>query len=379
MSDLTREDLDLLRDTAARFFEEQLPVGSLRELRDERDETGFDRGRWREMAEMGWAGILIGEDDGGIDFGYTALGTIMEQSGRTLAASPFVSTVLLGAPLIASAGSTAQRERILSSVATGEQLLALAHEEGRRHAPHQVSTRAARHGNRFVINGSKTFVLDGHVADQFIVVARTDGEDNAPAGLSLFLVAADTPGIRCSRTTMVDGRNAANIEFEQVEIAADALVGAPERGFKVLEPVLDRARAGLAAEMLGTGLEAFDRTIEYLKVREQFGVKIGSFQALKHRAAEMYCEIELTRSATYAALAAIDADLAEVAELASVAKAKACEMIELVSNEAVQMHGGIGMTDEADIGLYLKRARVSQQILGDALYHRARYATLIGI
>jgi len=379
MSDLTREDLDLLRDTAVRFFDEQLPIGTLRKLRDEQDETGFDRGLWREMAEMGWAGILIEEEYGGIAFGYTALGSILEQSGRTLAASPFISTVLLGAPIIANAGSDAQREDTLGAVAAGDQILALAHTETARHAPHRISTRAVPSADGYIIDGSKTFVLDGHLADRLIVVARTAGDDNNRDGLSLFLVDPAAPGVQRKRTIMVDGRNAANIEFAQVEVSTEAVIGRLGGGLEILEPVLDGACAGLAAEMLGTGLEAFDRTIEYLKIREQFGAPIGSFQALKHRAAEMYCEIELTRSATYAALAALDANGAEAAELASVAKAKACEMLELVSNEAVQMHGGIGMTDEADIGLFLKRARVAQQILGDVIFHRDRYATLIGI
>lgn len=379
MTALSEDDLGLLRDTAARFFEEQLPLNALRKLRDDRDETGFDRGQWRAMAALGWAGILIPQSYGGNALGFRALGNILEQSGRTLAATPFISTVLLGAPIIAHAGSEAQRKDVLVAVASGEQILALALDEAPRHAPHRISTRAVRHGDHYVIDGHKMFVLDGHVADRFVVVARSTGDHNDRDGLSLFLVDADTRGIRCTRTMMVDGRNAANIEFEQVQIAADALIGLPGAGFDTIEPVLDGACAGLAAEMLGTGLEAFDRTIEYLKTREQFGVPIGSFQALKHRAAEMYCEIELTRSSVAAALEALENNDTAAPALVSLAQVKACEMLELVSNEALQMHGGIGMTDEVDIGLFLKRARVAQQILGDAIYHRERYATLIGI
>ena len=379
MSKLTEADLELLRDTAVRFFDDQLPVRALRSLRDEGDDTGFDRAIWREMAEMGWTGILIDEKHGGIDPGYTAIGCILEQSGRTLAASPLISTAVIGAPIIAHAPRDSQREDVLARVVAGDCILALAHEEGSRHAPHCIATRADKHENGYVINGRKTFVLDGHVADHLIVVARTDGGDNDRDGLTLFLVDATVAGIHRARTNMVDARNSATIEFDAVAVTADAVIGTPGSGLEILESILDGARAGLAAEMLGTGQEAFDRTIEYLKVREQFGAPIGSFQALKHRAAEMYCEIELTRSATYGALAAIDAKDGEAAALASAAKAKACDMLELVSNEAIQMHGGIGMTDEADIGLFLKRARVTQQILGDAIFHRDRYATLIGI
>ena len=376
MSELTTEDLELLRDTAARFFDEQMPITALRTLRDEGDETGFDRSQWREMAEMGWAGILLDESYGGTALGYAALGVILEESGRTLAASPLVSTVLLGAQAIARAGSIAQREDLLPGVTSGTTILALAHEESTRHAPHQIATRAVKSGDNYVLKGRKIFVLDGHVADHLIVVARNNGENDDREGISLFLVAANAPGIKRNRTILVDGRNAANIEFSDVTASALGTIG---NGFDILEPILDGARASLAAEMLGTAHEAFDRTIEYLKVREQFGAQIGSFQALKHRAAEMYCEIELARSSAYAALAEIDANGPESAQLASIAKTKACDMLELVSSEAVQMHGGIGMTDAADAGLFLKRARVAQQIFGDALYHRDRYANLIGI
>ena len=376
MSELTAEDLELLRDTAARFFDEQMPITALRTLRDEGDETGFDRSQWREMAEMGWAGILLDESYGGTALGYAALGVILEESGRTLAASPLVSTVLLGAQAIARAGSIAQREDLLPGVTSGTTILALAHEESTRHAPHQIATRAVKSGDNYVLKGRKIFVLDGHVADHLIVVARNNGENDDREGISLFLVAANAPGIKRNRTILVDGRNAANIEFSDVTASALGTIG---NGFDILEPILDGARASLAAEMLGTANEAFDQTIEYLKVREQFGAQIGSFQALKHRAAEMYCKIELARASAYAALAEIDAAGPESAQLASIAKTKACDMLELVSSEAVQMHGGIGMTDAADAGLFLKRARVAQQIFGDALYHRDRYANLIGI
>ena len=379
MSKLTESDLELLRDTAARFFDDQLPVDALRRLRDEADDIGFNRVIWREMAEMGWAGILIDERHGGIDPGHIAMGSILEQAGRTLAASPLISTAVISAPIIAHSADSTEHEGVLARMAAGDCILALAHEEGSRHAPHCIATRAEKHGKTYLINGRKTFVLDGHAADHLIVVTRTDGGDNDRDGLTLFLVDATASGIRRMRTNMVDARNSAKIEFEKVAVTENAVIGTPGSGLEILEPVLDGARAGLAAEMLGTGQEVFDRTLEYLKVREQFGAPIGSFQALKHRAAEMYCEIELTRSATYGALAAIDAKDGETAALASAAKAKACDMLELVSNEAIQMHGGIGMTDEADIGLFLKRARVTQQILGDAIFHRDRYATLIGI
>jgi alkylation response protein AidB-like acyl-CoA dehydrogenase len=355
-----------------------MPISSLRKLRDEKDATGFDRDLWREMVEMGWAGVLVPEAYGGVDFGYKGLGQILEESGRTLAATPLVSTVLVCAPLVLAVGSDAQKKEILGAVASGERILALALDETPRHAPARIATSAQKKGDGYTLNGTKTFVLDGHVADQLIVTARTSGEDDDPRGLSLFLVDANAKGLARTRTIMVDSRNAANVALDNVQVGADALLGPEGDGFAVLEPVLDGARIGLAAEMLGSGLEAFERTLEYLKIREQFGVPIGSFQALKHRAALMFCEIELTKSAVLEALTALDEKRNDVPQLASVAKAKASEMVELVSNEAVQLHGGIGMTDEEEIGFFLKRARVAQQTFGDAGFHRDRYAALMG-
>lgn len=379
MDRLTQEDQELLRDTARRFFDERSPIGALRHLRDDQNDVGFDRDVWREMSAMGWAGILIDETDGGVALGYRALGIILEQSGRSLAASPLVSTVLSAAPIISTGGKPEQRADTLAAVAGGDLLIALAHEESPRHAPYRISTRAIKNNDGYVVTGNKTFVLDGHVADRLLLVARTNGDDDERDGISLFLIDSALPGIQIKRTTMVDSRNAANIQFDDVQIPAGSLIGAPGDGAEILDPVLDGARAGIAAEMLGSGQEAFDITVEYLKVREQFGAPIGSFQALKHRAAEMFCEIELARSAVYAALEAIDKKACDAAELVCVAKAKACDMLELVSNEAVQMHGGIGMTDEANVGLFLKRARVAQQLFGDVVFHRQRFADLLGL
>ncbi len=376
MNHLSIEDLELLTDTANRFYTEKSPISAMRQLRDEEDSTGFDRSLWREMAEMGWAGILLDETHNGTNLGYRALGVILEQSGRTLAASPFLSTVLLGGQVLARADISSQHDEILSSVASGKIILSLAHEESSRHTPSTIDTSAKVENDDFILNGKKVFVLDGHIADYLIVVARIESADETETSMSLFLVNSNTNGVMRKRTVLVDGRSAANIEFHNAEAT---LIGTAGKGYEVLEPVLDGGRAAIAAEMLGTGAEAFERTIEYLKVREQFGEKLGAFQALKHRAAQMYCEIELARSAVYGALEAVDNGDPETPQLCSIAKAKACEMLELVSNEALQMHGGIGMTDASDIGLFLKRARVAQQILGDALYHRERFAKLVGL
>ena len=229
-----------------------------------------------------------------------------------------------------------------------------------------------------MLNGQKVFVLDGHVADTLIVAARTAGGHNDRSGITLFLVPANTPGVTRKRNIMVDSRNAASIRFENVAVGADAVLGPVDGGADVLEAVLDRARVGLAAEMLGSASEAFDRTLQYLKDRRQFGVAIGSFQALKHRAAQMFCEIETTRSSVLAAAAAIDDRANDAAALASLAKAKASDTLRLCGDEGVQMHGGIGMTDEHEIGFFMKRARVAEAIFGNAAFHRDRYASLMG-
>jgi alkylation response protein AidB-like acyl-CoA dehydrogenase len=378
MTLLLNEEQRMLKSAARDFFRARLPVAALRRLRDDDDPDGFERAAWREMADLGWAGVLVPEAWGGSDFGYTGLGQVLEEAGRTLAATPLLSTALIVAPLLAACGSATQKEALLPALAAGERLGALALDEGPRHAPTSVAMRASRDGEHWVLDGAKHYVLDGHVADDLVVVARSAGAAGDEHGLSLFLVPASTAGLTRTRTRMVDSRNAARVVFDRVRLGADALLGAPDTAFPALDRALDGARAGLAAEMLGGTLEAFERTLDYLKLRRQFGVPIGSFQALKHRAAQMFCEIELTRSAVLAALTALDAGEDTAPLLASLAKARACETFELVSNEAVQMHGGIGMTDAADIGFFLKRARVAQQAFGDASFHRERYAQLRG-
>ena len=363
MTLILNEETRMVRDTALQFFRERSPITALRKLRDDNDPNGFDRALWRQMAELGWTGFLVSEDYGGSAFGVTGLGQVMEAAGRTLAATPLLSTALLGASLLDLGGSPAQKDEHLPPLIAGERIFALALEEISRHAPHHIKTTADKSSR---LTGVKKFVLDGHIADVLIVVAR-DGD-----GIGLFLVDANAPGVTRTRTIMVDSRNAATITFNNAQ--AERLAGGPD----VLETVLDRARACLAAEMLGSSAEAFERTVQYLKDRKQFGVQIGTFQALKHRAAQMFCEIEVTRSAVVAALSALDEHANDAAALASLAKAKANDTIYLCGNEGIQMHGGIGMTDEHEIGFFLKRARVAQATFGDAAFHRDRYAGLMG-
>ena len=376
---LLNEEQQLLRESARGFCREQAPLSLHRNLRDSRDADGFDRDLWRRMVELGWTGMAIPEAYDGYGFGHTGLGLVLEETGRTLVDSPLIATVLLGANSILESGSEAQKAELLPRIVAGELLLAFALDERFAHDPGRIETVAVPRNGGFALNGGKTFVLDGHVADRIIVAARIDGGSGGPANIGLFLVDATAPGLEVMRTIMVDGRNCANIALNDVAVKVDDLLGGTAVARETLDRVLDIARIGLAAEMLGSIEEVFERTLDYLRQREQFGVPIGAFQALQHRAAEMYNEIELSRSLVRAALAALDdpaSDKGRIARLASAAKAKLSEVFFLVSNEGIQMHGGIGMTDEFDIGFFLKRARVAQQFLGDAGFHRDRYAAL---
>ncbi|MEJ0048957.1 MAG: acyl-CoA dehydrogenase [Rhodospirillales bacterium] len=281
------------------------------------------------------------------------------------------SALLLG-------GSAEQKQAWLPRIAAGEIVAALAVDEAAHHAPETVAMTAGKHGSAYILSGRKRFIPDASAADLLVVAARTGGTPGQSQGITLFLVPRDAPGLSTLPLHAIDNRGAANLTFEKVAVGAEAVLGEPGQGWAVLEPVLDRARAGLAAEMLGTASQAFDITLDYLKTRNQFGQVIGTFQALQHRAAKMFTELELTRSAVEAALEAIDAATNDVAPLASLAKTKANDTLHLVSNEMVQMHGGIGMTDAHDAGLYLKRARVAEALYGNSSYHRDRYARLNG-
>jgi alkylation response protein AidB-like acyl-CoA dehydrogenase len=377
---ILNEEQTMLKDTAKEFCASNAPISQLRKLRDSEAKDGFDRDTWAKMVELGWAGIPFPEEYGGLAFGYKGLGVVTEETGRTLAASPLFATVWVGATAVNAGGSDAQKSDLLPKVASGELLLALAVEEGTRHAPYTIGTKATEAGGSFTIKGRKTFVLDGHVADKLIVVARTSGKKKDRDGLTLFLVDRAADGVKVTRTKMVDSRNAANMQFRDVAVPRSAVIGQVGKGADVLDRTLDIARIGIAAEMLGSTQECFERTVQYLKDRKQFGVPIGSFQALKHRAADMFCEVELSKSVVLEALTALDdgRSAEEVAKLASLAKAKVGETFTRVSREGIQMHGGIGMTDEFDIGFFIKRSAVAEQIFGDVNFHRDRYATLEG-
>ena len=372
------EEQTMLRDAAKSWVQEKSPVTAFRKMRDSGVELGYDANAWNEMAEMGWAGVIIPEEFGGSDFGYLSMGLILEETGRTLTASPLLASGLAAASALVLGGSDAQKSEYLPKIAGGDIVGTLAVDEGAHHAPEKVALKAEKSGAGYKLTGSKSFVLEGLAANLLIVSARTSGKPGDTDGITLFLVPADAAGVTRKRLRLADSRGAANIEFAGVEVGADAVLGEVDKGWPLLEKTLDRARAGLAAEMLGSAVQAFETTLDYLKVRVQFGQVIGSFQALQHRAAKMFTDLELARSAVEAALQAIDADTPDVPELVSLAKAKMGDVFHLVSNEMVQMHGGIGMTDAHDAGFYLKRARAAEAAYGSQSYHRDRYARIQG-
>lgn len=362
----------MLRDMAREWVQNEAPVSAFRKVRDARSEIGFDPAAFAAMAEMGWMGIIIPETYGGSDFGYRSLGLVLEETGRTLVASPLPASGLAAAAALVLGGSEDQKQRWLPRIASGELVATVALDEGPRHDPAKIETRAEPSGEGgWRISGTKAFVAEGDSAGLFILAARTE------AGVGLFLVPGDVPGLSRSPRRMADSRSHAEVRLEGVELGGDALLGG-EDGAALIDQVLDRARVGTAAEMLGMAEQAFQTTLDYLKTRVQFGQTLASFQALQHRMAKLYTEIELMRSVVEAALEAIDRGQSDVPLLASLAKATANEALHLMSREMIQLHGGIGMTDEHEAGFYLKRARVLENMWGNASFHRERFARLSG-
>ena len=378
MALVLNEEQQMLKESAQGFLAEFAPLAELRAQRDAGSETGYADSLWGQMVDMGWAAILVPEAYGGLEFGHVGMGQIVEQTGRTLTASPLFATAVLGVTAIKRAGTEEQKTELLGAIAGGEITTALAVDENAHHAPAQISMTAVKQGQGYSLNGAKRFVVDGGTADKLIVAARTSGEAGDIKGISLFVVDATAAGIEVERVAATDGRNYANISFNQVEVAEAALLGEEGQGFKALSATLDAGNIYLSAEMLGMAQESFERTLQYLKERKQFGVLIGSFQSLQHRTADWWSQVELCKSVVLKALQAMDDGDTMAPVLASVAKAKLCQVTELSTNEAIQMHGGIGMTDEYEIGFFIKRARPAQMMFGDNSYHTDRFALLSG-
>ena len=373
------EEQTILKDQAHAWTRDKVPVEAFRKMRDGAPPAGYDPATWNDMVAMGWSGILIPEALGGSGLDYATFGIVLEETGRTLVASPLFASALAGASALLLGGNEAQKQRWLPAIASGEAIVTMAVDEGPHHAPEQIGLEARPSDGGLLLNGRKVFVFEGASASGYVVAARTSGSAGETAGITLFVVPADTSGVEAKAVQTADSRGYANVTFNDVAIDADAVLGDVDGGFDLLDPILDRARAGLAAEMLGTASEAFDRTLEYLKTREQFGQLIGSFQSLGHRAATLFMEMEFARSCVEAALRAIDEDSDDVPQLCSLAKCTAGEFLHNMSNDMIQMHGGIGMTDEFDAGFYLKRARAVEAAFGGQSFHRRRYISFYGI
>ena len=376
MALVLNQEQSMLRDSARGLIGDKAPVSHLRQLRDARDASGFSRELWKAFAEMGFAGLLVPEEFGGSGLGCVEAGIVMEEIGRTLMPSPFLATGVLAASALARGGSDAQKSQYLPGIADGSLLAALAIDEGAKHRPLQTSLQAVRSGNGFKLSGDKAFVVDGHTADLLIVAARTAGSAGERDGLTLFLVDPKTKGVAIERTAMVDSHNAARIVFDHAEVNADGVLGEVDQGFGLLEGVLNIGRGAVASEMVGLSEEVFGRTVSYLKERKQFGKLIGEFQALQHRAAELYIDIEITRAAVLKALQTLDGNFENAGAAVAVAKARAGSTATLAVQEGVQMHGGMGMTDQFDIGFFMKRARVCQELFGDSNYHADQLARM---
>jgi len=371
---LQTDDQKMLQETAANFLREEGSIAKqLRHWRDTECTDGYGTDLWKQFAELGLTGICIPEDKGGLGLGSVEAALVLEEIGRNLTPSPFLTTAVAGARAIEG---TAHAERLYPGILAGEAVLALAVDEGRGHAPEKTTMSAERKGNGFVLNGAKQFVVQGNSADAILTVARTAGSLGDRDGLTLFAVPKGAAEVES--VTLADSSKAARLKFDNVELDADAVVGDVDNGWAALARALNAGRAGAAAELVGVASGASMMTIDYLKQRKQFGKLIGEFQALQHRAAHLYGEIEIARAAALKAAELIDAgdDRAELA--VAVAKAKAADVASLSVREGVQMHGGIGMTDEHDIGLYLKREAVLGELFGDVYYHRNRVAELSG-
>ncbi|WP_296679222.1 acyl-CoA dehydrogenase family protein [Novosphingobium sp.] len=372
------EDQTMLADTARQFMADEGAIAKqLRHWRDTGCKDGFGHTLWKQLAELGFTGIMVSEDDGGLGMGHVEAGIVMEEIGRNLTPSPFLTSAIAAATAL-GASSHELKGRYLPGLLSGDSVFAVAIDEGRKHRPERIATQAVRSGNGFRLDGAKTFVIHGASADMLVVAARTAGSDDDADGITLFAVPRDTVGLSQDAVRLVDSSIASHIKLEGVQLDADAVIGEVDGGREVLNRVLNAARVGAAAESVGVAAGAFDMTATYLRQRKQFGKLIGEFQSLQHRAAHLYSEIEIARAATFKAQQLLDGGSEKADLMVSVAKAKAGKAAGLAVREGVQMHGGIGMTDEYDIGLYMKRDRALAEFMGDQYYHAQRVAQLSG-
>ena len=369
MTLVINEEQNMLKSSAKELLDLKSPISLMRKLRDD-NYNQFDSNLWKEMVEMGWTALTIPEEYNGLNFGYVGLGQVIEEIGRKLTVSPMISTVLVSTSMISMSKNDVLKSKLFDEIMSGNKLCTLAHEESSHHSPNIDLSIISKNNEKFILNGKKRFVIDGSISDYLIVSANSESNGS----LELIVIDSKSKGIAFNNKVHMDSKIYSDITFNNVEFSKDNFLSTENDGQKILNKTLDIACVGLAAEMLGIIQQAFDMTMQYLKEREQFGVKIGSFQALQHRSAIMFGEIELCKSIVLKALQSVDSDSENLAELASLAKSKLGLTAKLVTNEAVQMHGGIGVTDDADIGFFLKKTRVAQRIFGDSNYHLDRVA-----
>jgi alkylation response protein AidB-like acyl-CoA dehydrogenase len=369
-------DQKLLVDTVASFARKESPVTRFRSLRQ--DPVGYTREMWKQMGELGWLGILFPESAGGYGGSFVDFALVLEQLGATLVPEPLVPSVVLGGVSILRAGTEEQKSRWLEPLIAGDTTLALAYaERDSRFDVSRVSVRAEKDGGAYRLQGEKVFVLNGHAADAFVVSARVAGSATDRDGIALFVLDRDTPGLKVTPVNTMDAHRAANLTFDNVTIPSDRLLGTDGGAASVLDEVMDLGAAAACAEGVGVMRVALQMTVDYLRTREQFGVKIGTFQALQHRAVDMFVETELCKSmAIFAAIKADDPDEVERKTAISAAKVQLAVGGRFVSQQAIQLHGGIGVTDEHDIGLYFKRMHCLNTLFGDEEFHLTRFASL---
>jgi alkylation response protein AidB-like acyl-CoA dehydrogenase len=376
MAMMLTDDQAMLRDTAREFLADEGTIKKqLRHFRDKGCKDGFGHDLWRRFGELGLNGICIPESAGGMGMGAVEAGVVLEEIGRNLTPSPFLTTAVAAARAIEG---TAHGERWFPGILSGETVAALALDEGKRHAPEATAMIAKRQGNGFTLSGAKQFVVHGASADFMLVAVRTAGSPGETNGLTLFAVEPGVNGLEIENVALADSSKAARLSFDNVALDGDAVIGEVDGGWAPLSRALNAGRAGAAAELVGVAAGASDMTVDYLKQRKQFGKYVGEFQALQHRAAHLYGEIEIARAAALKAAQLLDAGDPRAELMTSVAKAKAARTAALAVQEGVQMHGGIGMTDEHDIGLYMKREAVLSALLGDPRFHANRVAELSG-
>jgi len=370
------DDQKMLQDTARTFLADEGSIAKqLRHWRNIGCKDGFGHGHWKQFAELGLTGICIPEDAGGMGMGAAEAGLVLEEIGRNLTPSPFLTTAVAA---VSALEGSAQAERWFPGIVAGDTVAALAIDEGKRHNLAGIRMRAEKAGNGFMLSGAKQLVVHGASADLILVAARTGGSAGEAEGLTLFAVERDAAGLEVENVVLADASHAARLTFDKVAVDGDAVVGEVDGGMTPLARALGAGRAGAAAELVGVAAGASAMTLDYLKQRKQFGKLIGEFQALQHRAAHLFGEIEIARAVAQQAAALLDAGDERAELLVSVAKAKAGKVAALAVQEGVQMHGGIGMTDEHDIGLYMKREAVLGELFGSARFNANRVAELSG-